>query len=654
MGQEVIRRQQLAWGILLGILLLGSYLRLASIGMLEPHVDESGNLLTSIDPYFREMVSPGELCRPLLAWLYRMVPNFAAVLGTDLLTAARIQGALAGIVTAVVLGVVMWREASPVAGIFVISFWLLTPLTIIHERLILQDQYSALFFAFGCLLISVAGINRSRLGEFTLFLLFGAFIGLAVGNKVTALCDLPWMFGFGLTVWQRHGRPLNPSRILVPSMLGFSIITLLLGWKSLDQISFRLQHQSYHLPDITVSNLFGSLLLLPGALVAVAGTAGLLYFLSGIASSWDRADHWRMLFGGLLGSVVLYGIAYSQTYYLRYALPLFVPVVILASVGYSRWWNPQDDGKRARFLTKTASLFLAVYWIFGIQGLISNPLMNRWSPAEIRDRDYQQYTISGYAGYGLSELGDSIRAINQYPTYIVPGGWDTVFNGLYLKCFESRSCSVRRLGERQNDADFVIDSWRRSKREGEMLFIVGRDRCTLVEDKEQCVRSSLRDRPGVDLEERVRIPGPNDGLIIRASEVVSTVPTTLEMEFQEPFSDGFLSPRTVIPLGADFDGANSIRLRGEVPPAISRIGVTAFIDNHEAKTASIVGRIVTLDIPLRPRQKADKRLLHLAFDDWEAIPDPLSLVDGYWGGYRAVSLRLLSIKPLTEFDNLSH
>lgn len=641
----------------LGLFVIGAYLRWANIGAIEPHVDESGNLLTSIDAEFRAIVEPGEFGRPLLGVIFRLVPFIANVLNIDLLSAARLQSGLVGLLTAAMLGILVRREAGAIAGFFAAGLWLLMPFTILHERLVLQDPFNAFFLVGACLVLSFAGDVTDRKRLSLLLMLTGGLLALATGNKIYALLDIPWIIGFGLLVWRRQRRPLEPVIVFCSTILGFLIATGFIPWSDFEKMSVRAAGFSYHLPSFTLGEgLALGATLLPRSIGLYSGLVGLALFGVGLVWAWQCLVDRRHLFVGAMVSVMLYGVAFSSTSYARYALPLAVPFIILVSFGYGdfvgRWYQ-----KSAR-LALTISLGCVIsFWIQGVRGAIVSPMDNRWSHlggarlAAEQFTDYEMYTLSFFGGSGLKELFHLVKDGGKPPLLVVGAPWLAAANGLRLACLERKACEVRRLGERQADGAFVLAEWFRLNSGERRIFLVGEDRCRDYGEEARCRGSVITAWPGIELGPTVDLTRKDGASIFRVAEVRGVSRGDVVMlggERRLPFSDGFLSPATRIDLDHSFHGARAIRIEGEAIEGLSNMRVKVTTPGGGEQVVTIPSGSTSFEVALETQYPGKFPELHLDFSDWVVSGDETEMYGGYWGGSRAVSFKFTRIEAVAS------
>jgi hypothetical protein len=553
------------------------------------------------------------------------------------------------------LDLLVRREAGSIAGIFAAGLWLLVPFTILHERLVIQDQYTAFLAVAACLVLSLAGgvTESARVGF--LLAIVGGLLGLAAGNKIYALLDIPWIIGFGFVVWSRRHRPVEPLLVFGSALLGFLIVTGAVPWASFAEINRRVAGHAYHLPNVSLVDVVThGITLLPASLGFYAGFWGLGVIGLGIGLALRCTHHWRVMLRGALISLLLYAVAFSGTGYARYTIPLTVPFFMVTALG---WADSFDRSKHGglRVLLSILLIAIAGFWIQGVRGAIVNQLENRWSrvsePRLGRGslNDYEMYTVSFFSGNGVEEVFRKVSSENAPPLVVVEGEWLAGANALWLKCFEHKSCSPRRMVQFQIDGAFILSEWLRSNTGGAKVFLVGDDHCGNREGL-WCRGSIVRAWPGIELAPTIDVPRRDGGSVLRVAEVRGVVGEKISMLGNEhllPFRDGFLSPRTRIALDPSvFHGARAVRVTGELVEGIAKAEVTAGIVGAVPIRFECGLGSISFEVPLNVSGAGEVKELALDFNQWRVVSAEPAPGFRFWDAKRAVAFKLRGLEPV--------
>lgn len=215
---------QLPFFLILG---LAALLRFLFLLGLPPFFDESGNILVSTFPPAQTILSPLRQARPLLAYQFAL----AGILPGDPVFIARACTGLSSLISLVLLFLMLLRVSGPVAAFTAATFWALNPFQVFHERMVLQDPYLSMF-----LLIALSRILLSKnfprpLAEpagqnWAMWIFSGAFFGVAVSTKITAVEIFPALFLLVGIFASRAGLKSVISRNLFNGLLLFGVASV--------------------------------------------------------------------------------------------------------------------------------------------------------------------------------------------------------------------------------------------------------------------------------------------------------------------------------------------------------------------------------------------------------------------------------------------
>lgn len=374
--------------------LLAAWLRLRGIGEPEAFVDESGNILTALDPRVRAFVDPLGQGRPLLAWLFRPSGWFPDAA----LPVARIMAATAGLVTMAGVGWTLGLIAGRGAALRGLWLWSVMPFAVFHERLALQDPFVAAALAWCAALLASGTLTPGR-GARWRFAGGGALLGLALILKISAGFALPWLTLLCAAISLKNRRMPDWRNGL------FFILGILVSLASLGPDVLGLGGRTAHfssLPDFSVAS-YGTMALdrLRQWLSWYAGYGrwplGVLFLIALTVSLRCRA--WPAV-GGALGAVlalIIAALLYNRPF-ARYILPDHIPLVLFLALGWQEaaiatgWWRRLAHG------------------VFGVAaagwGLSSAQIATDHRHAPVPATEIAQYFTGPWSGNGVSEVKD--------------------------------------------------------------------------------------------------------------------------------------------------------------------------------------------------------------------------------------------------------
>ena len=443
------------------ITLLGLFLRITNIQILDPFVDESGNVLVANSPGFASIVDPVEQGRPLLQWLFKPAMWLAQSLGPDwFIWSARYQTALIGAITALLASLLTLSTLGPQAAFLVAALLNTQPLFVIHDRLALQDPYTSFFIIsalwFGKLAVQVPA--RFSVTWILVHVGLGVSLGLAFTNKITALgpiawapcvvCALtriparlvlrtfflggifsvpviltlapkPWRLGSGLL--SSHHVPWHIPLASHSSMPSLSM------W---DQILFSLRGIDFLISTLLNFTSLGYVVILLGALIVC----------------FRSKEHFAWAAGILLLSVfnlvAYHSIAYSRYFHVDgIFLSLFIAAMYRMYVG--RRSASQEQRLPALLLLATITV------IATLGGAIKTVEAVRFPTDEdvLQNTDYQNYSRNKHSGYGtrdfLSALSSHLATRPKPTTVFTEASFSPLTNALALYYAFQSDVSIR-------------------------------------------------------------------------------------------------------------------------------------------------------------------------------------------------------------------
>jgi Dolichyl-phosphate-mannose-protein mannosyltransferase len=304
--------------------LVGAWLRLRGIGDPDAFVDEGANILTALDPRVRLAFEPLAQGRPWLIHLYRPAGWFS----TDVLLAARLLTAGAGLATLAALGWTLHLLAGRAAALSGLWLWAVMPLAVFHERLALADPFVTALLAWA-MALTAAGSRAERKGNGLWYVVAGGFLGIAFLLKISAALALPWL-GIVYLAIQHHLRQPLFDRRLGFLVLGTMAPVLTLG-SNLRHLGSGLERYGALAPLASADFLVAGYGRLQAWIAWYAGYGGwplglLLLAALGLAGS-QRHRLALTCASGWIVTVLITSLCYQNSY-ARYLLPDQVPLML--------------------------------------------------------------------------------------------------------------------------------------------------------------------------------------------------------------------------------------------------------------------------------------------------------------------------------------
>lgn len=378
-------------------LVLAAWLRLRLIGGVEAFVDESGNILTALDPRVRAVIDPLGQGRPMLAWLYAP----AGWLPLHALEIARGMTAAAGLVTLAAIGWTLHRLAGCVAALAGMTLWAIMPFAVFHERLALQDPFVAALLAVAAALMTAGSqASPARLPWWSLAA--GLFFGLALLCKISAVLALPWLALLYLALQRQATGPIFSRQL---AGIGVGLLVPLLGLRE-DLLKLGAQSTRFEsLPSFQAETYWGAAAGRLGTwLDWHAGYGGwplavLLIVAIGLAVRARSGLAFAALAGAAV-SVLVAALFYNRPF-ARYMLPDQVPLILFLGLAagtiptLKKFWR--------------LALALALFAAAGRWGWVAMRIGTTPTTAPVPAGEIVQYFTGPWSGAGLGEVRRFLR-----------------------------------------------------------------------------------------------------------------------------------------------------------------------------------------------------------------------------------------------------
>jgi len=385
------RGSSLVWTVL--PFLVAAWVRFHGIGDPEPFVDESGNILTALDPRVHEYVDPLGQGRPILAGLFAPAGWFP----THVLEVARLMTALAGLASMAALGWTLHRLAGRTASLGGLWLWALMPFAVFHERLALQDPFVTALLAWAAALM-LAGCLGSANRRWAWFGGAGLLFGLAFLCKISAILALPWL-GILYVLTQLHLRQPVFCRPLLGIVAGALLPLLCLGPDLLKLGQWTAHSESF---PTFAADKYGPLVLghwldWSGWYAGYGGWPLALLALGAVFGAAKAGS--RLIWGCALAALGAFAVAvlFYNRPFARYGLPDHVPLVLFLALGWARLFA-QVPHRLVLPLVLAFGLLVA-RWGWVSRQIATDPLQ-----APVPADDISQYFTGPWSGHGVDRV----------------------------------------------------------------------------------------------------------------------------------------------------------------------------------------------------------------------------------------------------------
>jgi hypothetical protein len=437
-------------------MLTGLYLRTSQLGRLEPFVDETANILTSIDGKTRAVIGPVEQGRPLLAYMFRM----AQVFPSSPVVAARASTVTAAMLTIGAIGATLYVVSGPLAALVGMWLWAVFPFAVFHDRLALQDPFVTAYLAIALLLVAVGShVERKQGRDLLCCFAAGVMFGLAFLTKISALEALPWMGVVYLALQLRSRRRVFDLRLvgiaigaLLPvACLGSAVFRLGSALRNDNGTGLNFIFPQFRAlfrvgPPLATDQSFlhsvRSLFSMVANRMMVFGgwywgyqgwTLLAAWFLAFVCLLRGRTRAWAVLAlawpVAFLCSSVLYNSPFA-----RYSHPDRLPLILFIGASIGGWMRERSPKTSAR--VSVACVVIAVAGIILASARGSLQIVRDVRHAPVPAGEVYQYVTGQWSGNGLAVVYGYLDAYarNNNTTCIVvtPAYWRVTCYGLLL------------------------------------------------------------------------------------------------------------------------------------------------------------------------------------------------------------------------------
>jgi MFS family permease len=321
------------WAALAAIVFVAAILRTHEVGRWPPFVDEDIYTWTSWE-MLQQPLEVALVHSTRASWkppLPLLLQGHLGALFGDVLASGRLLSALAGLCTTVLCFYLGRRLGGPAVGLVTALLYALSPLAVLHERMVLHDPLMSPL-ALAAVLVSWRALDRESWALAGLAASLGA---LAVQMKVPALVIA--VLPIALAITERRGRSRNMWRALL--MAAGPIGSYLLLMLTPTGVGLA-QQNSGHMSEFSWSNplmMFwrNSEVLLDAVRAYFPGGLPVVIFI-GMAFAFWRAPRAAVMFVLAVVIVGLPFLVFSRFAPSRYYLPAAPYVLALAAVALVR------------------------------------------------------------------------------------------------------------------------------------------------------------------------------------------------------------------------------------------------------------------------------------------------------------------------------
>jgi hypothetical protein len=395
--------------------------RLTELGRLGPFYDESLNVLTSNTEHIKNYVSAMKVGRPFLELLFNRVEVISDTLSlTSLLHAARFQTAIIGIANSILIASIFYLLNFKIASLISFILASILPIFVLHDRLALQDPYSAFFFLISILVLVITHKIKNTIINYFLLISLGGFYALMILNKVSGFTVLPYYFAF-YSLLNKEIFNLNTAKKVLLASIGFISLPILIYGSEIFNFCSKLFSSRHspigsfgfysiykkildlilHTPNLEFITRYNSIIFLVLAfLICILAYDNKKFRVFAILS----------IFGLFLACFAYSSLGYARYYY----VDCYQIVGIIAlGINYIKVDNLQ---KSTRYILNASFIFLIFFSILRNYTEIKAQ-KNNYLTSFNSEGDYKQYISSFFSAYNFKKVKDFFKDKNE--TYIV-------------------------------------------------------------------------------------------------------------------------------------------------------------------------------------------------------------------------------------------